>query len=119
MHLRERVLLDCDAGLATQQVANKYRVSTAWVRRLKQRRRQAGEGAPRPPRTPRQPRLAPPAPRIRQAIDAAPDLTLQEIKDQLGLTVSLSTLWAAVRGLGPTVKKKTRRRPSRSAAARR
>jgi transposase len=46
MDLRQRVLADCDAGLATAQVATKYRVSPAWVRRLKQRRRQTGQVAP-------------------------------------------------------------------------
>ena len=45
--LRERVLADCDAGLPTAEVAAKYRVSASWVRRLKQRRRETGETAPR------------------------------------------------------------------------
>jgi hypothetical protein len=30
MALHQRVLQDCDVGLTTQQVAHKYRVSTAW-----------------------------------------------------------------------------------------
>ena len=47
MDLRERVLADSDAGLTTAQVAAKFTVSPAWVRRLKQRRRQTGETAPR------------------------------------------------------------------------
>ncbi len=45
--LRERVLRDSDAGLGTRQVALKYQVSESWVRRLKQRRRESGEIAPR------------------------------------------------------------------------
>ena len=51
LDLRERVLADCDAGLGTTATAAKYRVSPAWVRRLKQRRREAGEVAPRVPAT--------------------------------------------------------------------
>jgi transposase len=47
MDLRQRVLEDCDGGLSTLQVAQKYRVSTAWIRRLKQRRRQTGDIQPR------------------------------------------------------------------------
>ena len=39
MDLRERVLLDSDAGMKTADVAAKYRVSGSWVRLLKQRRR--------------------------------------------------------------------------------
>jgi transposase len=114
MDLRERVLADCDAGLPTKQVAQKYRVSPAWVRRLKQRRRQTGEVAPRPPRNHRQPTLAPHHDRIRELIAATPDLTLGELRDRLGVVVSLSTLWAAVRDLGLTVKKKSAGRPSRT-----
>jgi transposase len=46
MDLRLRVLKDCDTGMPTKQVAEKYEVSRAWVRRLKQRRRETGETQP-------------------------------------------------------------------------
>ena len=36
-----------DAGMASKLVAEKYAVSRAWVDRLKQRRRETGEIAPR------------------------------------------------------------------------
>ena len=39
MDLRERALLDSDAGMKAADVAAKYRVSGSWVRLLKQRRR--------------------------------------------------------------------------------
>ena len=45
MDLRERALLDSDAGMKAADVAAKYRVSGSWVRLLKQRRR---DGASRP-----------------------------------------------------------------------
>ena len=47
MDLRERVLLDSDAGMKAAEVAAKYRVSGSWVRLLKQRRRDTGAVAPR------------------------------------------------------------------------
>ena len=47
MDLRERLLLDSDAGMKAADVAAKYRVSGSWVRLLKQRRRETGEVAPR------------------------------------------------------------------------
>ena len=47
MDLLERVLMDCDAGLDVRQVVVKYRVSESWIRRLRQRRRESGEVAPR------------------------------------------------------------------------
>ena len=43
MDLRLRVLRDSDAGMPSQDVAEKYAVSRAWVDRLKQRRRETGE----------------------------------------------------------------------------
>ena len=47
MDLRERALLDSDAGMKAADVAVQYRVSGSWVRLLKQRRRETGEVAPR------------------------------------------------------------------------
>ena len=58
MDLRERVLHDSDAGMQAAAVASKYRVSASWVRRLKQRRRETGEVAPRQQRYGRHPVLA-------------------------------------------------------------
>ena len=46
MDLRLRVLRDADAGRASDELAEKYSVSRAWVDRLKQRRRETGEVAP-------------------------------------------------------------------------
>lgn len=43
MDIRTRVLQDSDAGMTAHAVAEKYRVSASWVRRLKQRRRESGE----------------------------------------------------------------------------
>ena len=59
MDLRERVLLDSDAGMKAADVAAKYRVSGSWVRLLKQRRRETGEVAPRVQRHGRRPMLEP------------------------------------------------------------
>jgi transposase len=115
MDLRERVLADCDAGTGTKAVAAKFSVSESWVRRLKQRRREDGRTEPRSPRNRRVPKLAPHAGRIRELVAATPDLTLAELRDRLGVAVALATLWAAVKALGLTVKKKSSGRPSRTA----
>jgi transposase len=115
MGLRERVLADCDAGMATPAVARKYRVSPSWVRRLKQRRREGGTTAPRDHRTGPRPSWDAYADRLRQAIADDPDATLAELKARLGLAVVLSTLWRAVAALGLAVKKKRPTRPSRTA----
>jgi transposase len=48
IELRQRVLAVVDAGGATrEQIANTFQVSTAWIRRLLQRRRTEGAIGPR------------------------------------------------------------------------
>src|SRR5262249_25882235 len=49
MDLRARVLAACDDGRGTAEAAEAFAVSPAWVRRIKQRRRETGEVAPRTP----------------------------------------------------------------------
>jgi transposase len=113
--LRQRVLADCDRGLSTATVAEKYTVSTAWVRRLKQRRRDAGETAPRPQRHGPRPSWHAYAEPLRGAVERQPDATLAELRDRLGLACALSTLWRATAALGLTVKKKSSGPRSRTA----
>lgn len=106
MDLRVRVLAALDDGDPTAEVAERFAVSPAWVRRLKQRRRETGETAPRPSRNRRAPKLRPHLTRIRALLAATPDMTLAEVRHELAVAVALSTLWAAVRGLGLTFKKR-------------
>ncbi len=106
--LRQRILADCDRGLTTRVVATKYTVSESWVRRLKQRRRQTGEVTPRPCAHGPKPSWDAYADRLREAIRQTPDATLSELRQELRLTVALSTLWRAVAALGLSVKKKSR-----------
>jgi transposase len=108
MDLRVRVLEAAEAGETTAELAERFAVSPAWVRRLKQRHRGTGEVAPRKAKDPRIPKLRAHRVRIRELLAATPDLTLAELRAELGVAVALSTLWAAVRGLGLTFK---RRRP--------
>ena len=107
LDLRERVLRDCDRGVGTREVARKYDVSESWVRRLKQRRRETGEVAPRPAGSRRTPKWLTHAERLQQLVAQRPDATLEELRQQLGLDVSLPTLWRALRALQLTFKKKS------------
>jgi transposase len=117
--LRDRVLRDSDAGLIAEAVAEKYHVSPAWVRRLKQRRRETGEVAPRTQRYGPHPMLAPHLTTLAALIDARPDCTLVELKDALGTPASVPTIWRAVTALGFTVKKNGTRVRTTSAGHRR
>jgi transposase len=107
MDLRQRVLADCDRGDGTKTVAARYRVSRAWVRRLKQRRRETGEIGPRKLGQPPGPRrLGAQLERLQTLTAQRPDATLAELRTALGLTVSLSTIWRALRALKLSFKKK-------------
>ena len=112
MDLRERVLLDSDAGMKAADVAAKYRVSGSWVRLLKQRRRETGEVAPRVQRHGRRCMLEPHLHTLADLIAAQPDRTLAELKDALATPASVPTVWRAVRARGLTVKKKRSARPN-------
>jgi len=104
LDLRRRVLADSDAGQSTSRVAKKYRVSSAWVRRLKQRRRETGEitarrsGGRRPRIIDRQ--------RLAALVEHQPDATLAELRLRLGVRCSLAGLWKALDRLRLTFKKK-------------
>ena|SRR5688572_14298167 len=103
--LRERVLGDCDAGVGTKAVAEKYAVSPSWVRKLKQQRRETGSIEPRAATPGPAPILAPHHDRLRQLVRANPGLTAAEYRDRLGVAVAVVTVWRAVRRLGFTHKK--------------
>ena len=105
MDLRERALLDSDAGMQAADVAVKCRVSGSWVRLLKQRRRETGEVAPRVQRHGRRRMLEPHLHTLAALIAEQPDRTLAELKDALGTPASLATIWRAVAALDVTVKK--------------
>ena len=78
MDLRERALLDSDAGMKAADVAAKYRVSGSWVRLLKQRRRETGEVAPRVQRHGRRCMLEPHLHTLAALIAAHPDRTVTD-----------------------------------------
>ena len=75
MDLRERALLDSDAGMQAADVAVKYRVRGSWVRLLKQRRRETGEVAPRVQRHGRRRMLEPHLHTLAALIAEQPDRT--------------------------------------------
>ena len=118
MDLRTRVLKDADAGLTSQELAERYHVSRAWVDALKQRRRETGTFAPLKPTKFRRRALAPAdTDRLGALVAARPDATLAELRDALRTAAGLTTIWRALNQLDLTVKKNRLRR--RATAARR
>jgi transposase len=114
MDLRERVFADCQAGMTTAAVAQKYTVSASWVRRLVQRQKATGSLAPRPPSPGRPVTLAPHDARVRELVRDDPDATLAELRQRLGVKVSIAALAAYLRRIRLSFKKKPSGRPSRT-----
>ena len=115
LDVRTRGLKDSDAGMASKLVAETYAVSRAWVDRLKPRRRETGEIAPRRQTRWRTPRLHAPWPRLAILIREHPDRTLVEWPQALPTSASLPTIWRAVTQRGCRLKKngaRDRPRPS-------
>ena len=83
MDLRERVLKDCDAGMRSEDVAEKYSVSASWVYALRKHRRETGSMAPKEYKRGAKLKLAPYEKEIRQLVAEQPDATLAELHAQL------------------------------------
>ena len=115
--LRDRVLAACDRGMATKAVAEIFAVSPAWVRRLKQRRRETGEVTPRKVGSSGVRRFDRAV--LAQLVAEQPDATGPELRDRLaartGVTVTDSAIYAALGKLGFSYKKRRSTRPSRIA----
>lgn len=106
---RRDVLAACDAGLGTLAVAIQFRVSPAWVRRIKQERRESGKVAPATTRQ-RGHVWDSWSDWLLKQIKARPDIYLRELRVALqqerGVSISLWTLSRACRALKLTRKKR-------------
>jgi len=105
--LRQRVVQACDEDVFTrQEIADQFHVSTAWIRRLLQRRRETGSisalpggRGPKPKLTEAQ--LA----RLSRLVKQHPDATLAELRKKSRLSCCLSTIHRALKSLGLSFKK--------------
>ena len=108
LDLRQRVLALVDDGLLSRpEIAELLHVSTAWIRRLVQVRRQCGRIAPKEycrrgpePKLQHDHRL-----RLQQLVRDDPDATIAELHERLGAEVSRATVGRALLQLGLTRKK--------------
>jgi transposase len=105
--LRLRIHEARQAGASTAEVAERFVVSPAFVRRLEQRYRLTGSLAPFRGRGGRPATLAGHDAALRRAVREYPDATPAEHRDRLKLPVSRVTVWRALRRLRLTRKKKS------------
>lgn len=112
MDLRERVVAACDARDGSrEQIARRFGVSTAWIRRLLQRRRETGSFAALPQNAGRKRGLdARQMKNLKTWVRKHPDATLKEIKEGMALGISIAAIDRALCVLGLTLKKSRSRR---------
>jgi transposase len=112
MDLRERVVAACDAGRQTKEVAKTFKVSPAWVRRLKQHRRERGDIIPRNGGGSRGRKID--RARLAELVGQDPDATLVQLRDRLGVRVTPWAICKALKELKLTFKKSLSTPPSRT-----
>lgn len=105
--LRDRVLKAYDRGMASKQIADLFAVSRAWVRRVKQRRRENGQISSRPMGGLRVVKID--LEQLRTLVARTPDATIKELHQQLqlqGTHCCASAVGMALGRLGFTFKKR-------------
>lgn len=107
MDLRERIVAACEAATDTQaEVAKRFKVSIAWLKRLLQRKRNLGSIAPFPHRGGRKPVFeGEHLERLKTAVQETPDATLQELLEKTGVAASVMAVHRALERLDCRLKK--------------
>jgi transposase len=98
--------------MPTKRVAEVFDVSPAWVRRLKQRRRETGETSPRPSGGARVRKID--MARLAELVKEQPDATARELREKLGVRCAESAVYGALKRLGLSFKKRRSAPPSRT-----
>ena len=113
--LRQRAIAAYDANEGTQQqVADRFKVSVSWLRKVLRQRRLTGSIDPKPHGGGRTRVIDDEAARrLRQAVAQTPDATLAELAEAAGVRASPSMVHRALKDLGVTRKKSPGGRPSR------
>jgi|ETNmetMinimDraft_25_1059894.scaffolds.fasta_scaffold37004_2 transposase len=115
LDLRERVVRASDRGDESQrQIAERFGVSTAWIRSLLKRRRETGSieahrrGGCRPPKIAGRALV-----RLKRELEKQPDATLGELRDRVGVPASIMAVSRALDRLGVRRKKRRSTPPNR------
>lgn len=105
VELRERVLDDCDQGMTEAAAVEKWKVSRQWIQKIKKQRRETGSIEPKQGKTGPKPKLVEHRDLLQQIVQQTPDATLEEIREQLPVHVSIQTVHVELKKLKLTYKK--------------
>lgn len=113
--LRQRVVVAYDAQEGSQQqIADRFKVSYSWVRKILRQRRDTGSIEPLPHGGGHTPLLDDAAcRRLREAVKADNDATLAELVEASGVACSVTTVFRALGRLELPRKKSPGGRPSK------
>ena len=116
MDLRERIVAAYDGKEGTrEEVAKRFKVSLGMVKKLLAQRTRTGDLQPRYSYCGRKARLEPEhGKRLRELVMQSPDVTLEEIKQQLGLGCTIGAIHWVLSRMGLTYKKRLSMRPSKT-----
>ena len=108
LDLRERILTAYDKGDVTrEQIARRFCVSLGMVKKLIQQRRRLGDIRAQHHRSGLKPKiLSSHRQAIREELEARPDLTLEELRDIIGLDCTIPALHYVLEDMGLTYKKR-------------
>lgn len=109
---RHRVIALTEAGQSTGKIAEALGVSGAWVRSIKALHRTGESLAVKSPANKRLSLAEREGDRLRARVQEHPGTTLQDLKRDLHLDVSVTTIWNALQELKLSLKKKHSGPPS-------
>jgi transposase len=103
---RQRILEWTEQGQTPRDIAEALGVSASWVRSILKLHQSGGSLVPKSRANHRRSLAEREGERIRVRVTAHPGTTLEDLKRDLGLDVSIANLWYALRDLGLSLKKK-------------
>ena len=114
LDLRERIVSAYDRGHSTRaQVAARYDVSEGMVKKLLQQRRRTGDIAPRHRFSGAKPKItATHQQHLRRLVRDNPDMTLEELRDAIGVACTVQAVHYVLQKMGLPLKKRRFDRPS-------
>lgn len=106
--LRERIVAAFDRKEGTRlQIAERYNISLGMVKKLLQQRRRTGDIAPRHCYSGAKPKITPKHERqLKSLVEQHPDMTLEELRDALGLSCTPQAIHYALERMGLPLKKR-------------
>lgn len=115
--LRERVVKACDEGMQSRkEIAERFSVSTGWIRKLLRQRRETGSIAAKPHGGGHPPAFdSSGCQRLVKEVKRDPDATLDELRERCGVSCSIQAVSTTLLKLGITRKKRRSGPVSRSA----